>query len=79
MSSTQYPTVSVRITRPVRTYKTGQVVGVTGGLADMLVRSGYAVRNEQPQIRFAVADEPQEVERAEAPYAKAGRRRRAGK
>jgi hypothetical protein len=45
----------------------------------MLVRSGYAVRNEQPQIRFAVADGPQEVERAEAPYAKAGRRRRAGK
>lgn len=76
--STQYPTVSVRIVRPVRTYKTGQVVDVTGGLADMLVRSGYAVRDDQPQIRFAVADDPPGLERTEVPYVKAGRRRRAG-
>ena len=68
--------VRVRMLRSWRGYKAGQVVGVTGGLARTLELDRYAVRETQPQFEFGTAPQPPAVERAEAPQAKAQRRRR---
>lgn len=69
--------VKVRMLRSYGSYRTGQIVDVTGGLARSLEIAKYAERvKAEPQFRFAVAPEP-EVERAEAPVAKARRRRHA--
>ena len=69
--------VMVRMLRSYGRYRPGQVVPVTGGLARTLELQRYAVRHqEQPQLRFATAPEP-EVERAESPVAKQRRRKHA--
>jgi hypothetical protein len=69
--------IPVRMLRSYMSYRPGQVVHVTGGLARTLELQRYAVRHqEQPQLRFATAPEP-EVERAESPVAKQRRPKRA--
>lgn len=69
--------VKVRMLRSYQAYRGGQVVLVTGGLARTLELAGYAVRHkESPQFEFATAPE-HEIERAEAPIARAKRRRHA--
>jgi hypothetical protein len=69
--------IPVRMLRSYMSYRPGQVVHVTGGLARTLELQRYAVRHqEQPQLRFATAPEP-EVERAESPVAKQRRRKHA--
>jgi hypothetical protein len=70
--------VPVRMLRPYMAYKAGQIVPVTGGLARTLELQRYAVRHvEDPAITFATVPEPAALERAEAPVAKARRRKRA--
>lgn len=72
-------TVKVRFLRPYQSYKTGQVVPVTGGLARTLELQKYAVRHTEPlRLEFADAPEPAGIEVAVAPEAKGkrGRRRR---
>lgn len=69
--------VKMRLLRSYRAYRPGSVIEVTGGLARTLELSGYAVRHkEPPRFEFATAPEV-EVERAEAPVAKARRKRNA--
>lgn len=67
---------SVRVLRPFMAYRTGQVIKVTSGLARTLELQRYAVRHQEPQLLFAEAPQPA-AERAEAPVAKARRRRNA--
>ena len=70
--------VNVRMLRSYGRYRAGQVVPVTGGLARTLELQRYAVRvTEEPQLEFATAELPDNVERAEPPIAKARRRKRA--
>ena len=70
--------VPVRMLRPYMAYKAGQIVPVTGGLARTLELQRYAVRHvDDPAITFATVPEPAALERAEAPAAKARRRKRA--
>jgi len=70
--------VPVRMLRAYMAYKAGQIVPVTGGLARTLELQRYAVRHvEDPAIMFATVPEPAALERAEAPAAKARRRKRA--
>ena len=70
--------VCVRMLRPYMAYKAGQIVPVTGGLARTLELQRYAVRHvDDPVIAFAILPEPAALERAEAPVAKARRRKRA--
>lgn len=76
MSAT-YETCLVRMLRPYRAYRPNQIVTVTPGLADMLQRSGYAVRHKAaPAMEFAVAPEPAGLEVAVDPVATAKRPRR---
>lgn len=71
-------TVNVRMLRSYGRYKPGQVVPVTGGLARTLELQRYAVRvTDEPQLQFAIAPEPEGLERTEPPAIKARRRRRA--
>lgn len=67
---------NVRVLRPFMAYKTGQVIKVTSGLARTLELQKYAVRHQEPRLMFAEAPQPS-IERAEAPVAKARRRRNA--
>lgn len=70
--------IRVRMLRPYLAYKAGQVVPVTGGLARSLELQRYAVRHvDEPVMQFANQPEPAALERAEAPAAKARRRKRA--
>jgi hypothetical protein len=78
MTASVIQPVQVRMLRPYGQYKAGQIVPVTGGLARTLELQRYAVRVQpEPAIQFAVVDEPASLERAEAPVAKARRRKRA--
>lgn len=76
MEMTTIQMENVRVLRPFMAYKTGQVIKVTSGLARTLELQKYAVRHQEPQLLFAEAPHPA-VERAEAPVAKARRRRNA--
>ena len=69
-------TVQVKFVRPFRTYKLGQVVTVTKGVARSLELSRLAQPFVEPQLELAVAPEPVAMETAVAPVAKAPRRRR---
>ena len=69
--------VKIKMLRSYMRYRTGQEVVVSGGLARTLELAGYARRVAvEPQLNFATAPEPANVERADAPYGKAKRRRR---
>lgn len=71
-------TVRMRMLRPYGRYRTGQVVEFTGGQARTFEIYKYAERlPAEPQLEFATAPEPRGIERAEAPVAKARRRKRA--
>lgn len=74
---TSIETVSVRFVRPYQSYRAGQVVDVTAGLARSLELQCYAVRHKEPQLAFATAPESASLERAEAPVAKKRRKRNA--
>ena len=70
--------VNVRMLRSYGRYRAGQIVPVTGGLARTLELQRYAVRvTEEPQLEFATAPAPENVERAEPPIVKARRQKRA--
>ena len=70
--------VKVRMLRSYGSYRTGQVVDVTGGLARTLEIARYAERvKDGPRFEFATAPEEPATERAEAPITKARRRRHA--
>ena len=59
-------TARVRFRRPYQTYRAGQVVKVTKGLARTLVLYGRADVADEPQLRMAVAPEPANLEVAVA-------------
>jgi len=70
-------TAQVRFRRPYRAYKAGQVVTVTKGLARSLQVFGKAdIVPDSPMIETATAPEPEGLERAISPVAKAKRGRR---
>jgi len=55
----------IRFTRAWRTYRTGQVVEIPGGLATQLLAQGVAVEERQQELIETAAVEPV-VERADA-------------
>ena len=70
--------VRMRMIRPYGRYRTGQVVELTGGQARTFEIYRYAERvPAEPQLEFATLPDPADIERAEAPVAKARRRKRA--
>ncbi len=70
--------VRMRMLRPYGRYRVGQVIQLTGGQARTFEIYKYAQRvPAEPQLEFATASEPAELERADAPVAKARRRKRA--
>lgn len=70
-------TAKVRFLRPFRTYKSGQIVTVTKGVARSLQLARLAVVVQETQLELAVAPESASLETAVALAAKAPRRRRA--
>ena len=61
-------TARVRIRRPFMAYKAGQIITVPKGQARSLVLFGKGdLVEDEPQLRFAVASEPAELEVAVAP------------
>jgi hypothetical protein len=69
-------TAQVRFRRPYKAYKTGRVYTFSKGVARSLELFGKADIVRQPVIEFATAPEPEPVERAVAPVARAPRGRR---
>lgn len=67
--------VRMRFTRSYQIYKAGQEYEFTQGIARSLELIRAAVRVDVPDINTATAPEPA-AERAEAPAAKAARKRR---
>jgi hypothetical protein len=74
--STAYETAQVRFRRPYQAYKTGRVYTFSKGVARSLEMFGKADIVREPVIEFATAPEPDPVEAAVAPIAKAKRGRR---
>jgi hypothetical protein len=68
-------TVRMRFTRSYQIYHAGQEYDFTPGLARSLELIRVAVRVQLPEVQTATAPPPA-VEQAEAPVAKAARRRR---
>lgn len=75
MTST-FETVQVKFVRPYKSYKVGQIVSVSQGVAKSLESMRLAELIEL-QLELAVSPEPVGLETALAPVAKAPRRRRA--
>jgi hypothetical protein len=65
-----------RFRRPYGAYKTGRVYTFAKGVARSLELFGKADIVREPVIEFATAPEPEQLERAVAPVAKAPRGRR---
>lgn len=76
MTST-FETVQVKFLRPYKSYKCGQIVSVSQGVAKSLELMRLAQPFIESQLELAVAPEPVAMETAVAPVAKAPRRRRA--
>jgi hypothetical protein len=68
-------TIRMRFTRSYQIWRVGQEYDFTPGLARSLELTRLAVRVDVPELRTAVAPQPV-AEQAEAPIAKASRRRR---
>lgn len=76
MTST-FETVQVKFLRPYKSYKLGQVVSVSQGVAKSLESMRLAESFIELQLELAVSPKPVGLETALAPVAKAPRRRRA--
>lgn len=68
-------TVRMKFTRSYQIWRAGQEYDFLPGLARSLELTRLAVRVDTPEVRTAVAPKPA-AERAEAPVAKAARKRR---
>ncbi|MGA1110010.1 MAG: hypothetical protein ACO3VO_00280 [Ilumatobacteraceae bacterium] len=71
-----FETAQVRFRRPYKAYKTDRVYTFAKGVARSLELYGKADVVRDPVIEFATAPEPDSVETAVAPIAKAKRGRR---
>jgi hypothetical protein len=67
------PMKKLRMLRPFRNYRTGQVVEIPGGIAAELIAKKFAVEDRQQELIETAALEP-EAETADATPKRRGRR-----